>query len=117
MAGFRLPAPLPAPQFAGGPRGSTWYDPQEIRDQADDAQLQPEFAIDSQTALLPDRGLPPLDREHDTAGYAATVRTAALVAGIQRIRDIIEDEITNDGYGASAGIGPFDEGFGSGFGA
>lgn len=76
--------------------GTTWYDPQEVQDQADGAQTQPEFDVDSQTTLDPDKKLSAIDREQDTEGYEGTAKVSALIEGLDRIQAIIDSEITND---------------------
>lgn len=62
---------------------TTWYDPDEIKAQADGDQIQPEFD-------------PPATEGYDEVETNATEAVAAAVVRVNEIAAIVEDEITND---------------------
>lgn len=74
---------------------TTWYDPQEIKDEADGAQRQPEFAPEVAKREWDPNAEPYRDWETDTTGQEGYERVAALVAGVNRIKAIIDAQITN----------------------
>lgn len=61
---------------------TTWYDPDEIKAQADGAQTQPEFA-------------PPPTPGYDEVETNATEAVQALVDRTNEVANIVATEITN----------------------
>jgi hypothetical protein len=67
---------------------TTWYNPQEIRDQADGDQIDPEFD-------------PPATPDYDDVETNEDPAVTALIERADVIAAIIADEITNDPEAAS----------------
>lgn len=61
----------------------TWYDPQEIKDQADGSKVQPEFAPEATEGY------------EDVDGKIMRETTTALIDRADAIAQTIADEITN----------------------